>query len=385
MTSQQYYRGARRAEFAEARATRQARHKWRLLRFARNDILFFMFVFLLSACSINSGRVTPTPVIQIENENPTKAPDEALTPTLEPFRFYLPTPGAAPVSGWRPPLYPIPWAVSPYDHFYFARPIAADQVNWPLADYRYGGVFTAHFVHTGVDIDAPYGTPILAAGPGTIVWANWGLLTEDPGNRSDDYGEAVVIRMDFGFENQQLYTVYAHMSQIVAVIGQHVNTGDVIGLVGQTGHATGPHVHFEVRLGYNSFYDTYNPELWMAPPQGWGVLVGNISDNSGMTLQQLEVYVQNIITNKTLIVKTYGPGPVNHDPYYDENLTLSDLPAGEYKVYFNYEGKIVQDWMRIYPGQVTYFTYRGATGFNWAPPPAPTKNIIPPTPPQPTP
>ena len=246
--------------------------KWRLLtlrvrcRFAHNGILFVFLAFLLTACSMNIfNGATPTPVVQVQTE----VPNEAGTPTLEPFRFYLPTPGAAPISGWRPPLYPIPWAISPYDHFYFARPIAADQVNWPLADYRYGGIWTPGFIHTGVDIDAPYGTPILAAGPGTIVWANWGLLTGSPGNHNDDYGQAVVIRMDFGYEDQQLYSVYAHMSKIIAVVGQHVNTGDVIGQVGATGHVTGPHVHFEVRLGYNSFYDTYNPELWMAPPQGW--------------------------------------------------------------------------------------------------------------------
>ena len=345
-------------------------------------IFLLLLALLLSACSMNIGvSATQTPVIQMDNSSSTLVQNDGATPTLGPFQFYLPTPGAAPVSGWRPPLYPIPWAVSPYDHFYFARPIAADQVNWPLADYRYGGIFTPPFIHTGVDIDAPYGAPILAAGPGTIIWANWGLLTEAPGNHDDPYGQAVVIRMDFGFEDQQLYTVYAHMSKIIAIVGQHVKTGDVIGLVGSTGHTTGPHVHFEVRLGYNSFYDTYNPELWMAPPQGWGVLVGNIGDDSGMTLQQLEVYVTNTVTNDSHMVKTYGPGPVNHDPYYDENLVLSDLPAGLYKVNFNYEGREVQDWMRIYPGQVTYFTYRGTPGFNLAPPPAPTKYVLPITPP----
>ncbi len=316
--------------------------------------------FLLSACSLNIfNSTTPTPVVQIEISPQNEVQSMAVTPTLEPFRFDLPTPGAAPVSGWRPPLYPIPWAISPYDHFYFARPIAADQVNWPLADYRYGGVWTPGIVHTGVDIDAPYGTPILAAGAGTIVWANWGLFTAAPGNHDDPYGQAVAIRMDFGYEDQQLYTVYAHMSKIIAIVGQHVNRGDVIGLVGATGHVTGPHVHFEVRLGYNSFYDTYNPELWMAPPQGWGVLVGNIGDATGMTFQQLEVDVTNTTSNASYMVKTYGPGPVNHDPYYDENMVLSDLPAGIYKVSFNYEGKEKQDWMRIYPGQVTYFTYYG--------------------------
>ena len=305
--------------------------------------------------------------------------DEAATAsrTLEPFRFDLPTPGAAPVSGWRPPLYPVPWAISPYNHFYFARPITADQVNWPLASYRYGGVFFANVVHTGVDIDAPFGTEVHAAGPGTVIWSNWGLFMEAPGDTSDPYGQAVVLRMDFGYKGQQPYTGYAHMSKLIAGVGQHVDTGEVLGLVGSTGATTGPHLHFEVRWGENSFHHTYNPELWMAPPEGWGVLVGHVTDTNNYTLQQLEVFVTNSTTNETRIIRTYGPGPVNHDPYYDENLVLGDLPAGLYKVAFNYKGKDQQDWMYIYPGQVTYFTFRGTLGFTVAPPPTPGLDFLP--------
>ena len=87
--------------------------------------------------------------------------------------------------------------------------------------------------------------------------------------------------MTLAIKDQTLYTVYAHMSKIIAVVGQHVETGDVLGLVGDTGVTTGPHLHFEVRLGGNTFYNTYNPELWMAPPQGWGVLVGRLTDEDG--------------------------------------------------------------------------------------------------------
>jgi len=341
----------------------------------RNDIflsLLLILTFSLTACT-NFVSFNPTPVVavtrlEVQNETP--------TPTLEPFRLTLPTPGAEPISGWRPPLYPVPWAMSPYDHFYFARPIAADQVNWPLADYRYGGVFDPPYVHTGVDIDAPQGTPILAAGPGTVVWADWGLLLETPGDETDPYGQAVVIRMDFGYKDQKLYTVYAHMSKMLTIVGQHVNTGDVIGLVGMTGHTTGPHVHFEVRLGDNSFHTTYNPELWMAPPEGWGVLVGRLSDTKNETLQQLQVTVQNVTTGKLFSVKTYGPGPVNHDPIYNENLVLGDLPAGLYKVTFHVE-KGVQTWVNIYPGQIAYFTYKGDHGFDMNPPPTPTIDQLP--------
>ncbi len=338
---------------------------------------------VLCACSLarpgqsSQAGASPTPVIAGLIENGPEVPGESATPTIVPFRFDLPLPGAAPVSGWRPPLYPVPWAVSPYDHFYFARPIAADQVNWPLANYRYGGVFFANVVHTGVDIDAPYGTPILAAGPGTVIWSDWGLFLEAPGNTSDPYGQAVVLRMDFGYKGQQLYTIYAHMSKFIAVVGQHVETGDVLGLVGATGATTGPHVHFEVRLEENSFHHTYNPELWMAPPEGWGVLVGRITDTNDNTLQQLEVFVRNTVSGETRLIKTYGPGPVNHDPYYRENLVLGDLPAGLYKITFNYEGHDQQDWMYIYAGQVTYFTFRGTEGFNVAPPPAPIVDFMP--------
>lgn len=335
-------------------------------------------ITLLSGCARIPAEASPTPVIAGLTDTNPQTQNETPTATLEPFRFDLPTPGAGPVSGWRPPLYPVPWAVSPYDHFYFARPIGADQVNWPLANYRYGGVFDPPFVHTGVDIDAPEGTPILAAGPGTVVWADWGLLRESPGDRSDPYGQAVVIRMDFGYQGQQLYSIYAHMSRIQALVGQHVNTGEVIGLVGHTGHVTGPHVHFEIRLGENSFYFTYNPELWIAPPEGWGVLVGRVTDTSNNTLQQLDIFIKNTTTGITRSVKTYGPGPVNHDPVYNENMVIGDLPAGLYKITFNYKGKDQQDWMYIYGGQVTYFTFRGTLGFTIAPPPTPSLNFLPP-------
>ena len=264
-------------------------------------------LLFLSACSSGVGGVTPTPVVFEAADQPEFTFEAVVTPSPVPFQFSFPTPGAEPISGWRPPLYPIPWAMSAYDHFYFARPIAADQVNWPIPDYRYGGVFFGRdIVHTGVDIPTPEGTPILAAGPGTVVWTGWGLFTETPGNQNDPYGVAVGIRHDFGYNDQQLYTIYAHMSKMNVIVGQHVETGEVIGFVGSTGATTGPHVHFEVRFPHNSFFYTYNPELWIAPPQGWGVLVGRVMDTKGELLQQVEVTVRSEETNRAFVVRTYG-------------------------------------------------------------------------------
>ena len=325
---------------------------------------------------------TPTAVIAGDVDQLPAESESTPRPTIEPFRFVLPTPGAEPVSGWRPPLYPIPCAVSAYDHFYFARPIAADNVNWPLAEYRYGGVFFApNIVHTGVDIDAAEGTPILAAGAGTVISADWGLFTEVPGNESDPYGKAVVIRHDFGYKGQVLFTIYAHMSEIIAVEGQHVEIGDVLGLIGDTGATTGPHLHFEIRLGGNSFYNTYNPELWMAPPQGWGVLVGRLTDEKGNLLNQYPVEVRPLPSEVPLRkVITYAEGAANPDPYYQENLVLSDLPAGVYKVLIEYKDRDIQLFVQIFPGQVTYFTFTDENGFEIVPPPVPTLDFLPVTP-----
>ena len=348
----------------------------------KTTLTAILFLLMLSSCT-GLAAPSPTPVIA-EAADQTEVPVQQftiLTPSPVPFQFNLPTPGAEPVSGWRPPLYPIPWAMSPYDHFYFARPVAANQVNWPAADYRYGGTFFADVVHTGIDIDAEEGTPIMAAGPGTIVWAGWGLFTETPGYQQDPYGMAVAIRHDFGHNDQSLYTVYAHMSEVIAMVGQHVETGDVIGLVGATGAVTGPHVHFEVRQSYNSFQYTYNPELWIAPPQGWGVLVGRVLDTEKKTMARKEVILISEKTKKTYLVKTYGSGgAINPDPYYNENLVLGDLPAGIYKIVISFDKKDRQTWVEIFPGQVTYFTFAGENGFGTERPPAPALNFLPPLP-----
>lgn len=301
----------------------------------------------------------------------------ALAPAADPLQFVFPTPGPAPVSAWRPPLYPTPWAPTPYDHFYFARPIGADNVNWPLEDYRYGGVFFADIVHTGVDIPAAKGTPVLAAGPGKVTWTGYGLYAqkEDP---DDPYGLAVAIRHDFGHAGETLYTVYGHLSKIVVARGQKVETGDLLGLVGETGKVTGPHLHFEVRVGKNNFFGSRNPELWMSPPQGWGVLVARLMTTTGVLLERQSIKVLSHTTGQVWDVKSYGDGSTNSDPYYRENLVMGDLPAGKYEVQVPYAGVIYNLAVDIRPGLTSYFTFRGKNGFKTDLPSAPGWDFSPP-------
>jgi murein DD-endopeptidase MepM/ murein hydrolase activator NlpD len=86
--------------------------------------------------------------------------------------------------------------------------------------------------HTGLDIGAPEGTPVHAARDGRV---------EQVGT-NDVYGNFVVIGHPGGYQ-----TVYGHLSSINATIGEEVSTGFILGAVGHTGMATGPHLHFEVR------------------------------------------------------------------------------------------------------------------------------------------
>ncbi len=307
------------------------------------------------------------------------AASETATP-MPPLRFVLPTPGAEPVSAWRPPLYAVPLALSQYDHFYFARPIGADQVNWPLANYRYGGIFfSENIVHSGVDIPADKGAPVMAAGSGTVVWSGWGFFSGLPGNLDDPYGISVVMEHDFGYQGQSLYTVYAHLDSSAVVAGQYLQSGEILGTVGETGFTTGPHLHFEVRVGQNSYYQTRNPELWIAPPQGWGVLVGQVLKKNGEPLETFEFKVVSMDTGRTWVLRTYGKGAVRNDDYYKENIALGDLPAGGYRIIIQPEEALKAEThpVQVFGGRITFFRYQMEKGFSSDLPAAPERVNVP--------
>jgi len=298
------------------------------------------------------------------------------SPPPAPIEFVFPTVGPQSISLWRPPLYPTPWEPTPHDHFLFTRPIGANAVNWPLARYRYGYLLYAE-PHTGVDIPAPKGTPILAIGPGTVTFAGYGIYYKDK-IYNDPYGIAVSIKHDFGFAGKGLTTVYGHMDKTFVYRGQHVEGGEVIGIVGETGKVSGPHLHLEVRVGNETFFATRNPELWIAPPQGWGVLVGQLLNASDDPLKQVKVKLRHLETNQIYDVISYAAGAVNSDDYYKENLVLGDLPAGRYFMYLDHPTISDKTELEIRPGQVTFFRFRIREGFEWDLPPALGPKFIPP-------
>lgn len=199
--------------------------------------------------------------------------------------------------------------------------------------------------------------------------AGYGLYLgkNDP---NDPYGLAVTIRHDFGYQGLALYTVYAHLDRIDAVVGQRAEAGTPLGVVGTTGNTTGPHLHFEVRIENNSFFATRNPELWLAPPQGWGVLVGRMMNTNGSLLSRQDVTVLSLASGRKWTIISYGEQIVISDDYYRENLVLSDLPAGNYEIVIDYLEKRYTAEISIHPGAITYFSFRGEQGFELSPPTA---------------
>jgi hypothetical protein len=106
--------------------------------------------------------------------------------------------------------------------------------------------------HRGQDFNAPYGTNVVATGNGTVTFA---------GNRNDGYGNYVMIDHGFGYQS-----LYGHLSKISVSLGLNIKRGDLIGLSGNTGSSSGPHLHYEIIINgqhvnaLNFFSDDLTPE-----------------------------------------------------------------------------------------------------------------------------
>lgn len=130
-------------------------------------------------------------------------------------------------------------------------------LGWPLRTGRVTSPFGRRISPFGYSIDFHSGTDFAAA-PGTPIYATAGGKVIFSGTRRDGYGYQVRIEHDYGF-----ITLYGHCSKVLVKADQYVKRGDVVALLGMTGSATGPHVHYEVRLRKKDNFSTY--EVFLNP------------------------------------------------------------------------------------------------------------------------
>ena len=122
----------------------------------------------------------------------------------------------------------------PIQKSFLRIPVDFTRISSTFSAARFHPILGLMRAHKGVDYAAPTGTPIHAAGDGTIKYRGW----------MNGYGNFVVIQ-----HSGSISTAYGHMSRFASErIGQHVSQGQVIGFVGMTGLATGPHLHYEFRV-----------------------------------------------------------------------------------------------------------------------------------------
>lgn len=281
---------------------------------------------------------SPTPTIApthtaTATSSPTLTPSPTSTPTPTPTPApptATPTPTATPSR--TPTLTPAPAS----DHLWLDSPIGpeAEGDRIPGVYFPYGSTGGGRYhLHHGVDYMNPLGTPVLAAADGVVIVAGNDLSTVY-GAKLDFYGNLVIQELDQRFQEQPVYVLYGHLSELAVRAGDHMQTGDVVGLVGMTGVAIGHHLHLEVRLGSTDYGSTRNPVLWLQPEPGQGIIAGLLVDKDGLPVPETPVtFFRSAEPSKWWRqTHTYADLEVNPDDALGENFALNYVPAGEYLV-----------------------------------------------------
>jgi murein DD-endopeptidase MepM/ murein hydrolase activator NlpD len=313
-------------------------------------------------------------------------PELTGSPTLSPTSFIYPT--LAP-SATRPLPSPTPCIedLCTYaSQFFLHRPIALPGNDAVDITYRFGSTQGGlRDPHHGVEFLNSFGTPVLAAADGTVVVAGSDLQPTSPqgvwpitfyGPYSNFYGNLVVIEHKMPPElheafpqmTDKLYTLYGHLSEISVEVGQQVQAGDEVGRVGMSGIAEGSHLHFEVRLGENTYASARNPELWLVPHQDksgqpLGALAGSFIDSYGNNLFKDSIVLQHLPDGPDnpgdfqITVLSYEENALIGQLPWQESFAVGDLPPGLYRVSFPHFG-LRQELVQVFPGRLTLVTFR---------------------------
>ncbi len=369
---------------------------------------FILLVVLFTACTPPASSNTPPPTLLSAAELPpfvtpiyAEEPPVTLPPPVTDNRAptptailvaggkrpsaiqqqFLPDAGPAQLDGYRPPPISVPLSRHPDDHYWLMRPIPSGSRNYDLEWYPFGNdVMVAKFypyrIHHGADFPNEPGTPVLAAGSGTVVHAG---PRPSPRTGVNYYGNTVIIKHDWQWRGQDVYTLYAHTLELFVHVGDHVEAGELIAGVGSSGGTTGPHLHFEVRIGQNHYGYTQNPALWLAPYVGWGTLAGRFEDKEGELISDALISLEAITTDAPdREQRTYHPS-IHSDDVWNENFVIGDLPNGRYRLTINYDNTEYKQDVTIRSGQTTFSIVAADFVFHPTATPLPTATAVPTT------
>ncbi len=199
------------------------------------------------------------------------------------------------------------------------------------------------------------GTPVLAVASGMVIVAGTDQV-EVYGLKPNFYGQLVVVQLDREFHEQPVFVLYGHLSRVTARVGQQVTTGDVLGEVGMTGVAIGPHLHFEVRVGANTYADTRNPELWLKPLPGHGTIAGRLLDAEGNPILEalINFHQAEEPDKRWRETWTYASDGVNPDEEWGENFVMGDAPAGSYVLKTSINGRLYTQEITVGAGKTSF-------------------------------
>jgi murein DD-endopeptidase MepM/ murein hydrolase activator NlpD len=250
---------------------------------------------------------------------------------------------------------------------WFRRPI--DPADNPYIDqtYRYGSTMGGNFQqHQGVEFNNPDGTPVLAIGSGTVTYAG----------RAEQGALTVAIRHDSVLtvegRKRGIWSVYYHNTKVEVKLGQRVAAGQRIARVGNTGRATNEHLHLEVHVApldsavmivdsLERFppYST-NPELWLEPLPGTGILAGQVLDTEGHAVPGARIYgLEKPDPRDTPFsyIEAYADHAHSH-PLYGEHFAVSDVPPGAYILGTDIGGVKVFRRVVVQPGLLTWVVFK---------------------------
>ena len=339
-----------------------------------------------------------TPIVILPNPNPNPNITLAASPVLPEAGTPVPTAfivnesgnGIRPADvgdGWtplaiatlplelRPPPYPVPLALHPDDHYWLLRPIPSGYRNYDLEWYPYGSdvlisELAPYRIHHGLDFPNDTGTPIMAVASGTVIFAG---IRPSPRNGVNYYGNTIIIEHELQWQGQPMFTLYAHTLEMFVQEGDRVEQGQLIAGVGASGAVSGAHLHLELRVGNNNYFDVRNPLLWMAPFDGYGTLAGRFVDESGRRITSAPIVVKPLnVDTPARTTRTYYGNVVKSDEVWQENFVVGDLPAGRYAVELTVGGQTYGRTIEIHPGRTNFVIVQADVPF------VPTATPLPP-------